>query len=496
MIAERIRIKPFKMERIIRCDIMKQVNEHGRAFVKGYVPAEGEGDCLSLASQDVPVSIEAVSEEGTGAVIFSGIIEDCRIRNSGQVLVMELTLVSHTRRMDLNPAIRSFQTPSMPYQGIFDAITGMYRAGGCIMSEGGEAVTEDLIVQYQETDWEFCKRIASHWNAVMVPSFKTEGPKCYAGLPEWPGTTKVNPSAYESCKLVHDYLYKKQNKVGGIIEDDELCYRIKEAEVLELGERVEFRGKTYHVAEAESHLDGHQLQNEYLIKTKAGFKVPRLHNEKIVGASLDGIVTDVRGAEVKASLGPDAGGGDGKWYPFSTVYSSPDGSGWYCMPEIGDEIRLYFPTVKEKHAYVISSVHLPVDQPAATGAQSFGVQSMGAPSARAQSTAVQSAGAGGCRCDPNKKTIITESGKMVRLDETSILLSNNKGMSILLDDKKGIVINSDKAVTITSESNVDIVSFEGIELTGTGSVTLRQGSGTVSVSDSMVKFTGAEARIQ
>ena len=50
--------------------------------------------------------------------------------------------------------------------------------------------------------------------------------------------------------------------------------------------------------------------------------------------------------------------GTARWFPYSTVYSSPDGTGWYCMPEVGDAIRLYFPDNEEKNAYAISSVNL------------------------------------------------------------------------------------------------------------------------------------------
>lgn len=45
-------------------------------------------------------------------------------------------------------------------------------------------------------------------------------------------------------------------------------------------------------------------------------------------------------------------------FPYATVYSTPDGTGWYCMPEIGDAVRLYFPCEKDADAYVASSVHL------------------------------------------------------------------------------------------------------------------------------------------
>ena len=37
MIAERIKILPFQIERIMECEIVKKVNEHGRAYIKGYI---------------------------------------------------------------------------------------------------------------------------------------------------------------------------------------------------------------------------------------------------------------------------------------------------------------------------------------------------------------------------------------------------------------------------------------------------------------------------
>ena len=46
------------------------------------------------------------------------------------------------------------------------------------------------------------------------------------------------------------------------------------------------------------------------------------------------------------------------WFDFATVYSTPDGAGWYCMPEVGDEVRVVFPDNYEEHAYVASSVHV------------------------------------------------------------------------------------------------------------------------------------------
>ena len=50
-------------------------------------------------------------------------------------------------------------------------------------------------------------------------------------------------------QLVSDYLYKQQNQVQGLIEEDELCYEIQDLHVFDLGEQVEFQGRTYYVTE-------------------------------------------------------------------------------------------------------------------------------------------------------------------------------------------------------------------------------------------------------
>lgn len=49
------------------------------------------------------------------------------------------------------------------------------------------------------------------------------------------------------------------------------------------------------------------------------------------------------------------------------------------------------------------------------------------------------------------------------LNEKLILLSNNKGLSILIDDKEGITISSALKVDICSDSSVEIAGAGGIE---------------------------------
>ena len=499
MKAERILTAPFEFVQIIKCEIQKAVNEHGFAILKGYISPDREEQYLLMAGEQTEVTIRAVEDEKESRQIYCGIVEDMKIIHENALCLMELRIVPYTYLMDLKPVRRSFQLPSMTYQEVLDCVVGQYQSGHALTNIGVGTAIGEPIVQYQETDWEFVKRLASHFHGVVVPGYASSGVKLYFGLVEWGGAAQMSPSAYRVQKRMDEFLYKKQNRVEGLMEDDSLVFIVEDQELYEAGELVEMNGRTLYVERSESRLDGHQLWNTYCLRTKGGLQVPRQYNERVIGASLDGRVTRVCADMVQISLKADAKGGSGKWFPFSTVYSSPDGSGWYCMPEPGDEIRLYFPTEQEKHAYVISSVHLPVtaqtsssgQQPAAAGA-----------SASPQQTAANNGKAaelnpGVCRCDPTHKTIYTSSKKMVDLSEHSILLDAGNGMRILLDDTAGISIESHLGVSIKSDSFIDISSLnETVEIAGASGVNIIQKESSIEISESNVVYHNANVKAQ
>lgn len=480
MKVERIVAEPFEFTKLIKCNIQKAVSEHGFAELKGYISYEKGDSYLMMSCENIEVSIWALAEDEESKLIYRGILEELKITYENELCLLEIRVVPYSYLMDLKPNCRTFQIPGMTYQEILNIVAGQYPGGHVLMNIGERTPIGEPIVQYHETDWEFTKRLASHFQAVVVPSYVTSGAKLYFGLVEWSGAFKIFPYSYRIQKRMDEFLYKGQNQVAGLIEDDSLVYVVEDQELYEVGELVEINGRVLYVERSESRLDGHQLWNTYSLKTKAGFQVPKQYNEKIIGASLDGVVTAVQSDVVQVALSVDAQSGAGKWFQFSTVYSSPDGSGWYCMPEPGDEIRLYFPTEQEKHGYVISAVHLPVQ----TQKQTFG-------------NGAANTNPGVCRCDPNHKTIYTSSGKMVDLSEHSIVLDAGNGMNITLDDTTGISIISPMGVYVKSDGPIDLSSTNGmVEIAGTSSVNIVQKESKIEVSDSNVVYHSANAKVQ
>lgn len=55
---------------------------------------------------------------------------------------------------------------------------------------------QELIVQYQETNWEFLLRLASHFNSMVISDFLTPGVKFYFGLPNRQPVGNIIDSEY------------------------------------------------------------------------------------------------------------------------------------------------------------------------------------------------------------------------------------------------------------------------------------------------------------
>ena len=187
---------------------------------------------------------------------------------------------------------------------------------------------------------------------------------------------------------------------------------------------------------------------------------------EMAGSSLDAIVEKVKENKVQVSiLGDENGKQDiNIWYPYATVYSTADGTGWYCMPEPGDMVRLTIPGMEEGQAFVVSSVHMDTDS--------------------------------ADRKEPDHKVLKSKHQKEVRFTPDSIVITNNKGTRIELTDEEGIHIISEHSVVLEAEDDLTISSRSGsLMVAGNSSVSLQQKKTGIQLKKG-ISFTGGELKVQ
>lgn len=447
---EMIRVRPFEFIDYLEIKGSQAFGSHGTLKVKGHILAGKEQEYISLLAEETWVNVDAVTYDGTTKNVFKGIIWDADIEKTGGTCVLTLNLVTGSYLMDTARHTRSFQDSGISYESILGIITEEYRNSAYRMTAGQGCTIPGFVLQYNETDWEFAKRLASHFGTDIYPDSAYEGTKIYFGEPDAGAGAEI---------ITNEYSVVKKNQ-------ENCSYMVRWRELFHLGEWVRFNGMPVWIAGIDTELDGSELYHTYHLVQKNGIKTREQYNGKCVGASLIGTVLAVEKDKIQAELEVDENKDRAgkRWFPYATPYSSPDGTGWYCMPEVGDRVRLRVPSDHEDEAYAVSSVHME----SADGAE---------------------------RQNPDFKSIMNKQGKEILLTPKSLIMTNNAGMSIEILDEEGIRIMSDKDITLSAADSIEITSAASkLELYAKENLLLQQGD-TQMTMDGQMRVSGARLNL-
>ncbi len=455
-----IKINKISIKTVLNCEIHMEANSHGSAKVVGIIDENSEESCMNTITSNSWFTIIGSDENRKEKNLFAGVIYESSLNNENGLLILTIELVGGTALMDVTKNTRTFQNTGLSYDSLYGIIDESYGAKHILYSGSGSI--GNFTIQYGETDWEFIKRMAANRNTCILPSYKNESLQYYVGVPGGSSTgVDLNVTEYTIKKVLNDYYYKKSEESKAVGAINTLAYTFENREFLSLGSSVIINNRKLYIYKVDSTYVGGELVNKYEGRNINGFKVDKYNNYKIVGASIEGSVQAVSKEKVQVSLGTDVAGAS-IWFNYATVYSSPDGAGWYCMPEVSDSVRVYFPSEDGNDAYAINSVHVN----------------------------------GNDRSDPSKKFIKNKSNKQIEITNSSLKITNNKGMTIKLDDNEGISIISDKNILLEGKNDVQIISdTKSVILQAPESIKLKQGNTTLKLNKE-ISLEGSEVKLQ
>lgn len=415
-------------------------NKHGRAIIGGTISGSNKEEYLSSGGK--LTQIIAKTYEGKSIVLFCGIITSCNIKSNGDVNYMTLGLMTQSILMDGKEHIRTFQNEGVNYRDIIDIIIEAYNNSAFIMTSGDDKKTQGFMCQYKETDWEYIKRLAFSANTVIYPDYSVEGVKFFIGF----------PSKQENCLRSEYYELGVDSGEGSLLDSGKVYYKIAVREHYDIGERLTFLDEKLAVVARVSRLEYREVINEYILMKESDVKTKAYQNEKLIGAALFAKVSQVENELVRVSIDDDENdSGDKAFLNYATVYSSPEGGSWYCMPEVGDRVIVKFPDANEQNVYVQNAFHV---------------------------------GSAGGRDNPEIKFFKNKEGKEIRLSPESVLITDNNGSSIEIKDDKGISIKSNGMISIAAKTEVLIESSNaGISLTSPTSVQITQNGTQIEMND-------------
>ena len=423
--AERIKIEIDGQQilwRDMKLEIDSKIGEHTIGKMK-YIGSANQlslYDALIDRKGDKEIKILGRSNiaddtgNSTEKIFLNGVVKELQINETtAGALTIEIIAISKSVLLDRIPRYRSFQDPTLTYSAIAEEINGNYSTNdGKIVNVGEDMQTVPrMTIQYNETDWEYLKRIAS-----------------YTGQPVMAYSDKVFVGFFKNMPAQTPNL--KYSQFGKRTKEERTYFKITGTEFYPVATPIKLKTRNraggeetendYYVIESRIYNEGNTLKCEYTLGKQTDYFVDPIPHEKIRGAVIEARTVHIaRTDESKSNHGRTDGNSDnlegktigakplnkyiektennqnenvkervkasdiavmtlnltegllklgengqsfedkyaGKsYFPYVTPYSQSN-TGFTPAPEANDKVALYFPNGNETHAIVLGAVN-------------------------------------------------------------------------------------------------------------------------------------------
>lgn len=174
---QNIEVAPYIVEQLLDVRIDQQMNEHGTFYFKALLPEEKKDSYVINNSQGSNVSLSVRETDGNRDILFQGIVQDVKVKAIQGSYYMEVYAISYSYLLDIGKKSRSFQNKQMLYSELLNQVAADYADAAFRDVITQNASIGQFIVQYKETDWEFSRRLASHFHTGLVNDVHINCPK-------------------------------------------------------------------------------------------------------------------------------------------------------------------------------------------------------------------------------------------------------------------------------------------------------------------------------
>ena len=374
---------------------------------------------------DAPIQL--LGQGNTAGALFSGYPEKVEIKEERGYRIADIQAVSGTILLDQKKSNRVFQKKVQTYMGIASTVTADTEHSACILP-GSDMRTGGTLIQYQETDWRFLKRMASQLGLPLVPDTSYYYPRFYLGLPEG---EKRELGEIISCDLCFDGRYYAVSGKCLVDREDFICYDVVTRTSLSLGDRVTYEGRELLVSRKKTELAGGEVIFTYRLAGNSYTWVPWEDNPDYTGMSFVGSIVGTQGEQVEVAFDIDKTAAGGNRYGFAPA----TGNLMYCMPQKGTKTSLYIGNGDEAQGIATGCI-------------------------RTNGSTCEGTGS------PEKKSFRSEHGKGMDLYPQRMGLDGGETGKITFEDETGTTIESNGGLVLMAKEGIRLESMTGIAMQG------------------------------
>lgn len=437
---DNLRISTYDCKYIQDMKIENDINNHAILNITGILDDEMKDSYVQDTDEETPIEV-FYEKEGAHFSLFNGIVTKIKVNVVNYVYTISIEAKSLDYKMDIQKIKRDFQNVNMTTHELINEVMKAYPSAKYDMNIVDEPIGE-FILQYDETDYEFLKRIVSRYHESLISAIEFQDIHLFLGTPEIQIEPKTEIINYTISKAIDEYNDVKSNDVENVLETDFVTYKIRTQEILNLGENFNFIGNQFYVKKVVYTMDEGKLENIYELRARGGLRSKRLYNMNVIGISINGSILEVTRDRVKVNLeiSNNLNKSEAYWFPYATVAASPDGGGWYCMPEVGEKIRLDCPTKDESKAFAVNAID---SHEAKSGAEAENDR----------------------MSNPDNKSLKTDAGKEVKFTPNGILIECDGGQA-------SMNLNKDGTIDVVGQKNINIACAQKLSLRAENEMTI------------------------
>ncbi len=443
----------FGIRSISEFSMREYPGEHSRAVVTGVVPNSGSTGLEFEGT--IGNSLVEIYAEGEHLPLYSGIVQSAQAKEENGLRLIHLDLASGSILLDMEKKSRSYQNVGMTYGKVIDEALAPWNTTAIYPSNMGGTAIGFPVIQYQETDWEFVKRMASRFALSPYPEPSIGGSKMYVGIPKTGNICELEADEY--AVGIDERFYALGGEGAGYNRSQFLCYEVKSLENHRVGDKARFLGEEKYICAKRGSVIHGQMEFTYTLASPAWAGARRQGNRNFSGLSLLGTVSSCSNETVQLKLDIDQGKPEQKLYPFNWVPAT--GNMMYMMPRKGTRVSLYFKGDEETSAVAVNCIR---------------------------------SGGGCAKSDYRDKGLTTEHGMQLKLYRSNMGLETPAN-KLLLDDGEGIDISGNRMLNIAAVGDVHI---EAKEVCITGSEKVRTYTGTLQLTEDEELEVEVKAKIE
>ncbi|HIS60939.1 MAG TPA: hypothetical protein IAC14_01640, partial [Candidatus Scybalomonas excrementigallinarum] len=402
-----------------RIRLEQGLNRHAFCSLKLLVEEEKVEEIVERATKK---SIQIREKKRTGGkVIFDGKIETMITKEEKGLFYVYIEAYSYTKEWERIKKSRSFLNGSTTYLQVIQTVLADYSSAEVKDCGTKGAKIPEMLLQYEESDWTFIKRLASHFGAYLFVDPASDHGRAYLGIPNLTYGKTLTKEDYILRKDMEHY--KKDLEEKNILSQEASSFHIQTREYLWLGEEIHFNRIQTIVTEVTLCTKNGELSYQYTLSRKEGIWCKKEQNPRIFGMSIPATVKERSGNRVRVHFDIDpVYDSNGKYFTYAIESSSI-----YCMPEEDSRVHIYFPDHDEQSAIAVHAIR------ESTSGNGIGGSTGGGSSSGASGGS--SSGGGGK--SPENKSFSTPNGNS--MDLTPDTLSYNVGAALLSLNQSGSI---------------------------------------------------------